>query len=54
MDVQKIRLIDVFFIAPVLIYASTRPRLTSNMRLAVLGIGVATLIYNGHNYIKSK
>ena len=54
MDVQTIRLIDVFFIAPVLIYAAGRKELSEPLRLTILGIGIATLIYNGHNYLKAK
>jgi ABC-type enterobactin transport system permease subunit len=54
MDVQKVRLADIFFIAPVLMYASTQKQLSDSMRLTILGIGVATLVYNAHNYIKAK
>jgi len=54
MNVQKVRLLDVFVIAPVLIYASTKKELNDPLRLAILGIGVATLIYNAHNYMKAK
>jgi ABC-type enterobactin transport system permease subunit len=54
MDVQTIRLIDVFFIAPVLIYAAGRKELSEPLRLTILGIGIATLVYNGHNYLKAK
>jgi hypothetical protein len=54
MDVQTIRLIDVFVIAPILIYASTQDRISKPTRYAILAIGVATLIYNGHNYLKVK
>jgi len=54
MNVQKVRLLDVFVIAPVLMYASTKKQLSDSMRLTILGIGVATLIYNAHNYIKAK
>jgi hypothetical protein len=52
MDVQTIRLIDVFVIAPILIYASTRERINKPTRYAILAIGIATLVYNGHNYLK--
>lgn len=52
MDVQTIRLIDVFVIAPILIYASTEERINKPTRYAILAIGIATLVYNGHNYLK--
>ena len=54
MNVQKVRLVDVFFVAPVLMYAATKKQLSDSMRLTILGIGIATLIYNAHNYIKAK
>jgi hypothetical protein len=54
MDVQTVRLIDVFVIAPILIYASGEERLSKPMRVAILGIGLATLFYNGHNYLKAR
>jgi hypothetical protein len=54
MDVQTVRLIDVFVIAPILIYASGEERLSKPMRYAILGIGLATLFYNGHNYLKAR
>jgi hypothetical protein len=54
MDVQTIRLIDVFVIAPILIYASTQERIGKPIRYALLAIGIATFVYNGHNYLKVK
>jgi hypothetical protein len=54
MDVQTVRLLDVFVIAPILIYASGEERLSKTMRVAILGIGLATLFYNGHNYLKAR
>jgi hypothetical protein len=54
LDVQKVRLLDVFVIAPVLMVASTQKQLSKPMRLAVFSIGLATLLYNGHHYLKNK
>jgi len=51
---QNVRLIDVFIIGPLLIYTSTFKTLPSYLRVALLLIGVATIIYNGNNYIKNK
>jgi hypothetical protein len=51
-NTQAIRLVDVFVIGPLLIYASTFKTLPSYLRIALLLIGVATIIYNGNNYIK--
>lgn len=50
-DVQHVRLIDVFFIAPVLIYAGFQPSLPKALRVTLVVLGVATIIYNGHNYL---
>ena len=46
-----VRLIDVFFIAPYLIGLSTKQK-TPTARNLLFIIGVATLIYNGANYLK--
>jgi hypothetical protein len=53
MDVQEVRLIDVFVIAPFLIYVSNNKNLSKPIRLGLFVIGVSTLIYNGHNYLKN-
>ena len=54
LDVQNVRLLDIFVVAPFLIYTSTlkgNPRWVS---LSLFTLGVATLVYNGHNYLKAK
>ncbi|PWG74043.1 hypothetical protein DF186_19935, partial [Enterococcus hirae] len=48
---QYVRLIDVFFIAPVMIYAGTFKTLPMWLRISLIGIGAATLYYNGKNYL---
>jgi hypothetical protein len=53
MDVQKVRLLDVFVVAPFLFYVSTRKELPQTLRLGVFVLGAATLIYNGINYINA-
>jgi len=47
---QQIRLVDVFFISPVLLFASTKVE-DRMLKLALYGLGWATLIYNGYNYL---
>jgi hypothetical protein len=47
MKAQGIRLLDVFFIGPVMIRAGLKGR---NDVLTVLGI--LTILYNGANYLK--
>jgi hypothetical protein len=51
---QRIRLLDVFVIAPILVYAGTHKSLPKWLRLSLYGIGVATAYYNGKNYLKNK
>ena len=50
---QTVRLIDVFVIAPICVYAgvkyfNTMPKWLS---LSLIGIGVATAVYNGKNFL---
>lgn len=54
MNVQTVRLIDVFVIAPILIYAGGQKSINESLRHAILTIGIATLFYNSHNYLKVK
>lgn len=52
---QTIRLIDVFFIAPVCVYAGIKATtLPMWMRTSLVAIGIATAYYNGKNYLKNK
>ena len=51
---QMVRLVDVFLIGPLLIYASTFKALPSYLRVSLLLIGIATIVYNGNNYLKNK
>ena len=51
---QGIRLIDVFFIAPFLLYASSKSQLTRLDKNVLFALGIATLYYNGVNYLKNK
>lgn len=53
---QVIRLVDVFVIAPICVYAgvkyyNTMPKWLS---LSLIGIGLATAVYNGRNYSINK
>lgn len=51
---QIVRLIDVFLIGPVLIYASTFKSLPNVLRYLLLILGIATILYNGNNYLKNR
>lgn len=54
LDVQNVRLLDVFVVAPFLIYTSTLKGNPQWVRLSLFLLGSATLIYNGHNYLKNE
>lgn len=51
-SVQLIRLADVFLIAPFLMYAGSQKQLPRHLRFGLWTIGLATLAYNGYNYIQ--
>lgn len=51
---QFVRLIDVFVISPYLIHLSQNKKLDKTNKNILLGLGIATLIYNGANYLKNK
>lgn len=52
-DKQNVRLIDVFIISPFLFWASTK---TDNKiaKYSLVTLGIATLMYNGYNYLKNR
>ena len=53
---QTIRLIDVFVIAPILIYAGVqyRKELPKWLSISLIVIGGATFYYNGKNYLETR
>jgi len=51
---QLVRLVDVFIIAPYLINLSQNKKLDKTNKNILMGLGLATLIYNGANYLKNK
>lgn len=50
MKTQLIRLTDVIFIGPFMIYAANK--LKGRDKAILKALGIATIIYNGINYIK--
>lgn len=54
MKPQSVRLADVFFIGPFMIYAAGKNKLSKTDRATLVGLGIATILYNGYNYIKQK
>ena len=52
MKTQLVRLADVAFIGPFMIYASTK--LKGQDRQIMAALGLATIIYNGINFVKNE
>jgi hypothetical protein len=50
MKSQAVRIADVIFIGPFMIYASSK--LKGQDKTIMLGLGIATIIYNGLNFLK--
>lgn len=52
---QTIRLVDVFIIGPLLVFVGIKYFRTLPVVLSVslIVIGVATVLYNGNNYLKN-
>jgi hypothetical protein len=49
---QEIRLIDVFVIAPICVYAGIKAKgLPKIINYSLIIIGIATFYYNGKNYL---
>jgi len=51
---QNIRLIDVFVLAPIMVYAGTFKSLPTWVRISLIGMGVATAFYNGKNFLENR
>jgi len=54
LSVQDVRLLDVFVIGPFLIYAGMQEGISKPIRIGLVLFGVATIIYNGHNFLKNR
>lgn len=50
---QIIRLYDVFFIGPFILYSSTKINDKKIKNILIL-IGLGTIIYNANNYLRNK
>ena len=48
---QSVRLMDVFVLAPTMVYASTFKSLPNYIRLILFVSGICTLVFNGKNYL---
>ena len=53
-NAQMVRLWDIMFIAPVLIFVGFKYKMPLLAKIALIGIGAGTFIYNGYFYLKYK
>lgn len=55
MNIQTIRLVDVFLIGPAMMYvAATASGIPEPLRWFLAFSGIMTVIYNGNNYLKNQ
>ena len=52
MKTQLVRIADVIFFGPFMLYAASRPKLNKSQKLILTTIGVGTIVYNAINYLK--
>lgn len=52
MKAQPVRALDVVLIGPVMIAAALSSRPSMGIRAALLGFGLATIVYNLGNYLR--
>lgn len=52
-NVQTVRLIDIFLLSPFLFYAGSKQD-DKLLKYGLYGMAVATLLYNGINYLNEK
>jgi hypothetical protein len=52
-DPQPVRILDVVFVAPIIIYAGVKGNFNPFVKYSLLAIGVGTFFYNGINYLKN-
>jgi len=52
---QGIRVLDVFVIGPMMIYFGVKAKNEPTwLRALMIGSGVATIVYNGRNYLQTR
>ena len=53
-DPQPVRILDVVFVAPVVLYAGVKGNFSPFIKYSLIAIGVGTFVYNGINYLKNQ
>lgn len=51
---QMVRLWDIFIIAPVLVFVGAKYQMPILAKIALIGIGIGTFLYNGYFFLKYK
>lgn len=55
MKPQLVRLADVFFIGPLMMYGGYElSKKHKNLGNTLVGLGIATILYNGYNYLEKR
>ena len=52
MKTQNIRLVDVFVLGPFMVHLAQKSSMTRNERVLLALAGIATILYNGANYLE--
>jgi hypothetical protein len=52
MKTQLVRIADVVFFGPFMLYAASRPKINKTQKVILSTIGIGTIIYNAINYLK--
>ena len=53
-DPQPIRILDVVYVAHVILYAGVKGNFSPFIKYSLIAIGVGTFFYNGINYLKNQ
>jgi hypothetical protein len=52
MKTQLVRIADVVFFGPFMLYAASRTKINKTQKVILSTIGIGTIIYNAINYLK--
>ncbi len=52
MKTQFVRVADVVFFGPFMLYVASRPKINKRQKVILATIGIGTIIYNAINYLK--
>ncbi len=49
-DPQPVRLLDVIYVGPVMIYGGIKGKFHPFVKWSLIGVGICTILYNGANF----